>query len=1106
MGTAVVSPKISRGKINRNFRSKGISVWPLSFRHLRKLPETQYAQLVDLVTRFSHLNIKRIIVPKFIDPDKINFDSFSDEAVLESTRLVRLGEGRVLDLGKLMRVQAEINKQRELARLDFSVPRPRIEKAELLFSGTAEQRFLQLIDLIPGKRKFFNALVQDRKATVEDVIRKIEKDRAELGFLNAVVTYPNPDDIKAGVPADQIRWIRSEETRRPDIGYSGYDPGVGGKVPDYTVKSVIENKSREVLFFVDIAKGKENSFLDQDLVISPTRDADLEHYVGPTEMIFVRLMAHGKTVAVVHLHNRTHARTNALSVDFLPGNKGDKRRFLTAIETYFRGANWAIGEITRRELDGVSRIVGLKPERETTIQLPGIMEVVRPQSVQAEAAAQPILKGSRKRKKKIGLSSIVTFLLYFYYKKKIAFLNWWGRIWSSAGKQQRINLVEYKNADGEKIVAIVDYPNLKKGQRGKQVPWIIIPPAYGKRKETYFMLALYLKENGFGVIRYDDSCGPGESEGDIKNTTLSRSALNITATLDYVSHKLKAKKIGMIPFSLSARPALKIAAADKRIDFLMPVVGAPNIESLLDRVYGENLIEGYQKGARKELLNVLGFFIDSDNFLGDAVEQKFADLASAKEDMRKLSVPVVWFCGEMDPWVNQAQVDELIAVNPAGSFREKIVVPGLTHRFREAKKAHEVFTQVVRKTREVFFGDSGFKVKSPSTGEVFERGVRERSRIEVQISREQEIRRWATYLEGFDILAKTNEYMDYMRTLFRLIDFRPGERVADIGCGTGNFAEYWAAELTKDILGGEVKDRVPGAIVGLDIVDLALQKAKSKLDEKRAKCARLPEGAFHGLDLDISYLEIIELLSSGEIELEGLNDIPGMDLDSGAIHDRGKVRRYIRGELPLDMVDLIRVAGEKNAPYLIEVDLASRFLRQDLKLADLNEEGRKKGLDYNALNCSDLNFELLKPGESGLNTSLPIADGSFDKVLASLLFSYLHNPQGTLRELKRIVKKDGTVILTSLKPDADISQIYARFLDKLRSEYPADQQQEILAQARSLFNEAVGWIEVEEESGRFKYYSGEELRRMLEENGFVDVKIYRSFGDQAVIAVGRRAH
>jgi len=549
-----------------------------------------------------------------------------------------------------------------------------------------------------------------------------------------------------------------------------------------------------------------------------------------------------------------------------------------------------------------------------------------------------------------------------------------------------LNVIQYSNRSGEKLVAIVDYP--EGDQKDREIPWVIIPPAFGKRKETYFLLALYLKKNGFGVVRYDDSHSLGESDGEIRDLTLSKSTENIIATIDFLSRLLKVKTIGLIPFSLSARPAIKAAALDKRISFLLPIVGSPSVQTLLHRVYGEDLVADYAAGMRKGDLNLLGHFMDSSNFLGNAQDKGFADLASTKKDMKKINIPMVWFCGTEDPWVEPEEVREALKINPAGVQHELKVFPGLTHRFREAEKAHEIFAQTVRVVAQLAGRREIKEVVRPWTGEVVERALRERQRIQKIISEEEKVRLWTNYLEGFGILKETDDYMRYLADLDKLLDFKPGERLLDAGSGNGYFIEFMLGRMINAILKGELEAKEAGKFFGIDIVPEALARAEENITKVKLKRRDLPE---------VDFIE--------------------HDIDGG---------------------------------------------------------------------------------------KLPFEDWHFDKVVGSLLLSYLTNRRAAVRELCRVLKPGGTIVLTSLKPDADVSQIYFRFIEKLKAKYPEEEQAELWKRGRDLFNQAISWIEGKEEEGIFKYFSGLEIRTLLQENGIADIKIIRSFGNQAVIVSGKK--
>ncbi|MFH1684226.1 MAG: methyltransferase domain-containing protein [Candidatus Margulisiibacteriota bacterium] len=546
-------------------------------------------------------------------------------------------------------------------------------------------------------------------------------------------------------------------------------------------------------------------------------------------------------------------------------------------------------------------------------------------------------------------------------------------------------LTHFFNRRGEAIAAYLDYPEGVSDPGS--VPWVIIPPAFGKTKETTFLLALFLKKNGIGALRYDDTNSVGESDGDIYDLTSSISTENIKTAVNYLSTNVGCQKIGLVPFSLSARPAIKAAAEDGRIRFLFPVVGSPNIETLLDRVYGENLIADYKRGIRKGALNLLGHIINSDKYLGDAQDNSFASLETTLNDMKKVDIPIIWFGGKADPWVDMDEVKQILDENPQGAVREIKLFKELSHRVREAGKAPELFAEVVRRIMSMVNGKEikpeGVKLPDPS--EIVRVAIFERSRRKKRISREEEIGQWSKYLEGYDILLKTDDYRRYLEDMWKTLDLQPGDRFLDVGCGNGNLDAYCLGKmaLLKDIVGWE-----KGEIIGVDFVEGALARAEEKIQKVKLKRADLPEHKLTPMDIEKDYF--------------------------------------------------------------------------------------------------------------------PFESRYFDKITASLLLSYLQDPQVVVERLCRSLKPGGTIILTSLKPDADISQIYHNFLRKIKEMPEDEERQELLEKGRGLLNSAIGWIENEEESGRFKYLPADKLEQMLKANGIEIISSQKSFGDQAIIVKGRK--
>lgn len=142
---------------------------------------------------------------------------------------------------------------------------------------------------------------------------------------------------------------------------------------------------------------------------------------------------------------------------------------------------------------------------------------------------------------------------------------------------------------------------------------------------------------------------------------------------------------------------------------------------------------------------------------------------------------------------------------------------------------------------------------------------------------------------------------------------------------------------------------------------------------------------------------------------------------------------------------------------------------------------------------------------------LPLEDESVDRILASLLLSYLRSPDSLLREAFRVVRSGGIVVASSLRRDADNSMLYrnaraelhpARLRSLLGHQMSEEEANEV---ARDFMNDNARIFSLEEE-GIFSFWDLDELRELLESTGFVVEAARYSFGNPPQVAVvsGRR--
>ena len=184
-----------------------------------------------------------------------------------------------------------------------------------------------------------------------------------------------------------------------------------------------------------------------------------------------------------------------------------------------------------------------------------------------------------------------------------------------------------------------------------------------------------------------------------------------------------------------------------------------------------------------------------------------------------------------------------------------------------------------------------------------------------------------------------------------------------------------------------------------------------------------------------------------------------------------------------------KIYGERDSSYKPSTYLGLDFAETALKEAKDKHSYIKRQIYYEyrfsknspILNCCYILADLDYP--------LPFKDNCFDKICCNLVISYLANPASSVKELFRVLKHRGKVVITSLKPFNDLSQIYCNFLDKT-------QNKKDIEEAKKLFTES-GKIKYKEEMGHYKFFSEEELKSLIAKVRGKRVETYRSFGNQA---------
>ena len=546
------------------------------------------------------------------------------------------------------------------------------------------------------------------------------------------------------------------------------------------------------------------------------------------------------------------------------------------------------------------------------------------------------------------------------------------------------------NQHGHEIVGYHDFP-LK--PEATYTPMVILSPGYGETKREYITLAYYLATNGFHVIRFDHTRHVGDSEGTHAHTTLTSIKDDMDTMIQFVKGEWGDVPLVLVATSLAGRAALKLIGESNKVDFLILIAGIINVQQTLKAVHQEDLVGDFQKGIRRGNTNVLGFNVEADQWLHDAVVNQFATLDSTIADMKQLQIPQLWFSGEQDSWNTREDMDTIHREVATTSLQSMIIPDGLHRLLENPKKAKAVYREIVAQCGAL--GGNGtleMEIQDPSR-----RAIGLQNRIEREASKMKPVlpsshlrHFWQDYLHHFHAIAQVGDYRQLLDQVYQSLAFpNHPTTILDAGCGNGTLANFISLRQFWD---GQKHHNTPGPIhyVGLDFVSEALQGAMQTISQKSS------------------------------------------------------------------------IEQEENESPFSSSHLTTSFV------------------------------------QGNLNQPLPFQDGQFDRVVSNLVIGYLENISSTVKEMFRVLAPGGTLVLTNLKPNSDLTQVYRNYVDR------TDSQQDI-EEGRHLLHNS-GKIRHAESEGVFHFYDQEEWQSLFEECGIADVDIHTTFADQAFLAVAKKPY
>lgn len=567
------------------------------------------------------------------------------------------------------------------------------------------------------------------------------------------------------------------------------------------------------------------------------------------------------------------------------------------------------------------------------------------------------------------------------------------RVWHVDQPLPKIKVVEFRNFLGERIRAIIDSYGDTCG-----APAVVIPPAWGKTKETLLPLAASIVstfravDESVVVLRFDGIRKRGESHLDpeclepgAENTrfTFSQGVEDIHAALGFLesSPEFKPCRSILVSFSGASIDSRRAVAMDRsrRLCAWISVVGAGDLQSMMRVISGGvDYLGGVSRGIRFGVQDILGLLVDVDTSSRDALDHRMAFLEDSRRDFSSISVPITWIHGQYDAWMDASRARHALSFGNQGNRRFIEIPTG--HQLRSSSEAMSAFGLIAQEAARFLLGKP-VEPTPPVLVDLQRRVQAERNRLP---KRNLEVRKfWERYLLGADshigmeLLTSTRHYRNFMRAIVEELQLQPGCRVLDLGAGTGTLAQTLIRE--NSVAGPRVE------ILQVDYVRRALQRS-------REHCVGQSNPHFPSL---------VELVSDLEMSVK--------------------------------------------SPYL------------------------------------------------------PFTDGSVDRIAATLLLNYLRNPDRLLREACRVLRPGGRMVITTLRPDADISRICVDGAAELRQglaqrEFGESGVRVLDESIRHVISDAARILDFEE-LGLFRFWDEAELLKMIRKNGFRVISTSSIFGN-----------
>jgi ubiquinone/menaquinone biosynthesis C-methylase UbiE len=146
--------------------------------------------------------------------------------------------------------------------------------------------------------------------------------------------------------------------------------------------------------------------------------------------------------------------------------------------------------------------------------------------------------------------------------------------------------------------------------------------------------------------------------------------------------------------------------------------------------------------------------------------------------------------------------------------------------------------------------------------------------------------------------------------------------------------------------------------------------------------------------------------------------------------------------------------------------------------------------------ADDLILNHISFGNAMRDCTVDLPSNAFDRIGASLVLPYLYDPKSVIKEFYRVLVPGGKIVLSSLRPNFDSSKSYIDEAEQIakRNDLTDEGKDRLLASLREFSSFICTLIELED-NGRFKFFATNELKDLMYEAGFNNIRVTESLGN-----------